>query len=248
MNLMMLLEMAAGGFGERVAIGPRDGGLTYQRLYDLAGTASRRFRDAGVEHVAMADVSSEALPIALFGAAWSDLPFVPLNYRLTDEELAALAGRIAPAITVLDPDAPGRLDGVCQLGRPTPAGGRVHVTGQGKAPLATTPGAGRGISTERPKHIERRGDRPGGSLSTAKHPLRRQGGDRPQRPHRPGEAIVGEREALGERLHGQGPALVFEAGDGGGEVVGEGEDLRRGQVVAVCVFRSTLQHVPLRGG
>ncbi|MEC9395161.1 MAG: class I adenylate-forming enzyme family protein [Actinomycetota bacterium] len=112
MNLMMLLEMAAGGFGERVAIGPRDGGLTYQRLYDLAGTASRRFRDAGVEHVAMADVSSEALPIALFGAAWADLPFVPLNYRLTDEELAALAGRIAPAITVLDPDAPGRLDGV----------------------------------------------------------------------------------------------------------------------------------------
>ena len=122
MNLMMLLEMAAGGFGDRVAVGPRAGGLTYQRLYDLAGTASRRFRDAGVEHVAMADVSSEALPVCLFGAAWADLPFVPLNYRLTDEELSALVGRIAPAVTVVDPAAPDRLHDVEDAGavpRPT---------------------------------------------------------------------------------------------------------------------------------
>jgi len=27
-NLMMLLEMAVGGFGDRVAFGPADGGLT----------------------------------------------------------------------------------------------------------------------------------------------------------------------------------------------------------------------------
>ena len=112
MNLMMLLEMAAGGFGDRVAVGPREGGLTYQRLFELSGAASRRFREAGVEHVAMADVSSEALPITLFGAAWADLPFVPLNYRLTDDELATLIGRITPATTVLDPEAAGRLDGV----------------------------------------------------------------------------------------------------------------------------------------
>ncbi|HCV33484.1 MAG TPA: AMP-dependent synthetase [Acidimicrobiaceae bacterium] len=116
MNLMMLLEMAAEGFGSRVAIGPREDGITYRQLYELAGSASRRLRDAGVQHVAMADVSSEALPITLFGAAWAGLPFVPLNYRLTDEELAALASRVAPAVTVLDPEAPDRLEGVSGAG------------------------------------------------------------------------------------------------------------------------------------
>ena len=37
MNLMMLLEMAAGGFGDRVAVGSRNGGLTFQQLFDRAG-------------------------------------------------------------------------------------------------------------------------------------------------------------------------------------------------------------------
>ena len=47
MNLMMLLEMAAGGFGDRVAIGSRDGGLTFQQLFDRAGAAAGRFREVG---------------------------------------------------------------------------------------------------------------------------------------------------------------------------------------------------------
>jgi hypothetical protein len=42
MNLMMLLEMAASGFGERVALGSRDGtGLTYEQLFDRAGRSAR---------------------------------------------------------------------------------------------------------------------------------------------------------------------------------------------------------------
>jgi len=111
MNLMMLLEMAASGFGDRVAVGPRVGGLTFQQLFDRAGAAADRFRADGAEAVAMADVSSAALPISLFGAAWADLAFVPLNYRLTDGELSTMVGRVTPAVVVLDPDAPGRLHG-----------------------------------------------------------------------------------------------------------------------------------------
>ena len=116
----MLLEMAAEGFGDRVAIGPADGGLTYRDLFDRAGAASERFRAGGSTHVAMADLSSTALPISLFGAAWADLPFVPLNYRMTDEELAVLATRISPTVVVVDPDAPDRLsglDGIDVIGR-----------------------------------------------------------------------------------------------------------------------------------
>ena len=109
---MMLLEMAAAGFGDRIAVGSLDGGLTFQQLFDRAGASADRFRAAGADAVAMADVSSAALPISLFGAAWADLPFVPLNYRLTDDELATLAGRIVPAIAVVDPSAIGRLSGL----------------------------------------------------------------------------------------------------------------------------------------
>ncbi len=116
MNLMMLLEMAADGFGDRVALGPSDGGLTYRDLYDSAGAASVRFRADGGSHVAMADLSSAALPVSLFGAAWAGLPFVPLNYRLTDDELAALASRISPAIIIVDPDSPDRLTGIDGIG------------------------------------------------------------------------------------------------------------------------------------
>ncbi len=108
---MMLLEMAAEGFGDRVAIGSADRGLTYRGLFNKAGAASERFRSGDNTHVAMADLSSVALPISLFGAAWAGLPFVPLNYRLTDEELSALTTRVSPAVVVVDPDDPDRLAG-----------------------------------------------------------------------------------------------------------------------------------------
>lgn len=107
MNLMMLLEMAASGFGDRTAVGSLDGtGLTYQQLFDQAGAAAERFGVDGVDgesidNVALVDISSPALPVALFGAAWAGKPFVPLNYRLTPAELEALAAQIAPATAVV---------------------------------------------------------------------------------------------------------------------------------------------------
>ena len=57
MNLMMLLEMAAGGFGDRVAVGSLSDGLTVKQIFDHAGAAAQRFRSANVENVAMIDLS-----------------------------------------------------------------------------------------------------------------------------------------------------------------------------------------------
>ena len=99
---MMLLEMAASGFGERVAIGSLDGtGLTYQQLFNEAGAAAEKFAADEVDNVALVDISSPALPMALFGAAWAGKPFVPLNYRLTTAELDSLAEQISPATAVV---------------------------------------------------------------------------------------------------------------------------------------------------
>ncbi|HEV8297273.1 MAG TPA: class I adenylate-forming enzyme family protein [Acidimicrobiales bacterium] len=110
MNLMMLLEMASSGFGDRVALGSRDGsGLTYQELFDRAGAAAAYFEGAGIDRVSLVDVSSPALPIALFGAAWAGKPFAPLNYRLTADELRRLAAEVAPTVTICDDHAQPKL-------------------------------------------------------------------------------------------------------------------------------------------
>ena len=102
MNLMMLLEMAAQGFGDRVAVQNGDETLTYSQLFRAAGVGAEVARASGAEHVAVLDVSSLAVPVSLFAGAWAGLPFVPLNYRLTGDELDALVARIAPSYLLTD--------------------------------------------------------------------------------------------------------------------------------------------------
>src|SRR5690606_33703065 len=98
------------GFGDRVAIGSRDGsGLTYEQLFARAGSAAAYFEGAGIERVSLVDVSSPALPIVLFGSAWAGKPFAPLNYRLTAEELRRLAHEVAPTVTVCEEQAQPKL-------------------------------------------------------------------------------------------------------------------------------------------
>ncbi|HBZ72854.1 MAG TPA: AMP-dependent synthetase, partial [Deltaproteobacteria bacterium] len=100
MNLMMLLEMAVSGFGDRVAV--RSGGeaLRYGQLFAAAGRVATEIEASGCANVALLDVNSLAVPVALFGSAWAGRPFVPLSYRLTNAELEALAERIAPSLLV----------------------------------------------------------------------------------------------------------------------------------------------------
>ena len=83
MNLMMLLEMAAEGMGDRVAVGSGDARMTYAELFEAAGRAGSRLRASGADLLAFLDISSPALPVGVFAAAWAGKPFVPLNYRLT---------------------------------------------------------------------------------------------------------------------------------------------------------------------
>ena len=109
MNIMMLLEMAASGLSDRVAIGSLADGLTYQQLFDRSGAAAASFKASDAKHVVVCDESSAAVPIALFGSAWAGLPYVPLNYRLPDQDLRALAARTSPAVAIADHSGVGRL-------------------------------------------------------------------------------------------------------------------------------------------
>ena len=115
MNLMMLLEMASSSFGERIAVKSGARELSYRSLFQAAGRAASIIADAGVERVAMLDVNSLAVPIALFASAQSGLPFAPLNYRLTAAEVERLSGQIAPALLITDAErAPTleKIDGI----------------------------------------------------------------------------------------------------------------------------------------
>jgi acyl-CoA synthetase (AMP-forming)/AMP-acid ligase II len=109
MNLVMLLEMARSGFGDRVAV--RSGGetLTFAELFAAAAGAAAALRASGARHAALLDVTSPALPVALFASAWAGTPFVPLNYRLTGAELDALLARLAPSYLVTDEVRAGAL-------------------------------------------------------------------------------------------------------------------------------------------
>jgi len=100
MNLMMLLEMAAGSFGDRVAVRNGDDSLSYAELFAAAGRAAEGIRASGASRVALLDVSSLAVPVALFGSAWAGVPFAPLNYRLTREEVERLVDEISPCYLV----------------------------------------------------------------------------------------------------------------------------------------------------
>ncbi|MCX7864514.1 MAG: acyl--CoA ligase, partial [Novosphingobium sp.] len=111
MNIALLLEMAADAAADRIGLVCEGKRWTYMELLEAARGAFEMIEQSGVDYVALLDESSEAAVIALFGAALSGVPYCPLNYRLADEDLAALFGRIAPALVVGDEERVERIAG-----------------------------------------------------------------------------------------------------------------------------------------
>ena len=112
MHLSTLLEMAVDGFGDRVAFGPRQGGMTYVELGRRATAAAALISRRRVERVGLVDVNSDAVPILVFGSALAGVPFVPLNYRLDDDHLRAIVGRTARSLLVVDDTVTTRVGAV----------------------------------------------------------------------------------------------------------------------------------------
>jgi fatty-acyl-CoA synthase len=120
MHLSMLLEMSATGFGDRIAFGSRQGGLTYAELDERARRTAAWVAGRGVDKVGLVDVNSDAVPVLLYGATLAGLPFVPVNYRLDDDQLHAILERTAPSVVIVEegvPERVGAIDGVELLSR-----------------------------------------------------------------------------------------------------------------------------------
>jgi acyl-CoA synthetase (AMP-forming)/AMP-acid ligase II len=105
--------MAADAAPDRIGLVCGARRWSYAELLDAACGAAAMFRQSGCSHVALLDESSEAGLMALFGAAMTGIPYVPLNYRLADASLVPLLDRIAPAFLIgdvarIDRIAPGK--------------------------------------------------------------------------------------------------------------------------------------------
>ena len=109
MNIALILEMAADAAADRTALICEGEHWSYAQLLQAARGACAVIEASGCHHVALLDETSEAAVIALFGAALAGIPYCPLNYRLSDESLAALMDRIAPALIIGDADRVARL-------------------------------------------------------------------------------------------------------------------------------------------
>jgi acyl-CoA synthetase (AMP-forming)/AMP-acid ligase II len=104
MNVAMLLDMAADGFGERVVAGRSEDGLTAARVRELSIGGAQLVRAAGADAIVYLAVNGPAFPVALFAAARAGVPLVPVNYRLGREQLDALLANHPHALGIADPD------------------------------------------------------------------------------------------------------------------------------------------------
>jgi len=106
-NIMMLLQMATEAFGDREAFHCEGESLTYGEFYTAVARATHLIQQSGCDNVALLCESGLVNPISLFACAWAGVPYVPLNYRLTEREIDALLSRIEPVCLLTDRDRPG---------------------------------------------------------------------------------------------------------------------------------------------
>ncbi|MBA9005428.1 class I adenylate-forming enzyme family protein [Thermomonospora cellulosilytica] len=114
MNLAMICDMVADGMGDRVLLGGRSGGLTGGRLRARATAGAAFVASAGADRLVYLGGNGPAFPVALFAAALAGVPFLPLNYRLSAEQLGDVMSRQKSPLVVTD--TPERVPGARTVG------------------------------------------------------------------------------------------------------------------------------------
>ena len=102
MNLLLLLDMAAAGREDAVAVKVGDDQLTVGELHNAVWTAAALAGDASA--LAYVGTNGLAFPIGVFAAAGVGVPFVPLNYRLGHDQLHDLLTPLGDTLVIADGD------------------------------------------------------------------------------------------------------------------------------------------------
>jgi acyl-CoA synthetase (AMP-forming)/AMP-acid ligase II len=101
-SLTLLLDLATGMVPDRIAVGRRDDGITFADLDRKARAAAARIQAEGAATLAYVGLSGPAFHTSLFAAAHAGVPAAPLNYRLSDEQLADLVDQLDAPLVVAD--------------------------------------------------------------------------------------------------------------------------------------------------
>jgi len=109
MHTALLLDMAADAAPDRLALGGRADGLTFDEVRRRARAAAAWLAGQGGETVAFLGLNGWAMPVAVFASGLLGKPFAPLNYRLPNADLNKLLARTAPSVAIVDDDMLDRL-------------------------------------------------------------------------------------------------------------------------------------------
>ena len=114
MNLAMILDMVADGMADRVLLGGRDDGITGAGLRARAAAGAAHVASTGADRLVYLGGNGPAFPVALFAATLAGVPFLPLNYRLSAEQLDEIMSRQRDPLVVTD--TPERTPGARTIG------------------------------------------------------------------------------------------------------------------------------------
>ena len=122
-----------------VVLGHARDGVRAADLLTSARRAAIHFVASGTRHVGYFGLNDDVLPVALFGAAMAGLPFVPLNYRGTDAQLANALSRIDPCLIIAGTDDQARLKACGSRELPHARFSSARADGNGRSMNAALP-------------------------------------------------------------------------------------------------------------
>ena len=102
MSISLLLEMAASGDPDRVAVVDDDQRFTMGELGDLADGGAGVIAASGAQHVVYVGAGGVLQPLLIFAAARAGKPYTPINYRLSAEAIRELVDRLPDPLVIVD--------------------------------------------------------------------------------------------------------------------------------------------------
>lgn len=102
LNLADLLNMVVETASDRVTVGSRTGGYTNADLKLQAEHGAVMLEEHGAKVVVYLAMMHPCFPVAIFASAIAGIPFIPLNYRLSDDQLGSLLVKHPDPVVITD--------------------------------------------------------------------------------------------------------------------------------------------------
>lgn len=103
--------MAAQSAPDRIILGRGEFGVSLSELLNRVSRGAACLAGFKADAIVFLGLNGPTLAAAMFSSAMLGRPFVPINYRLTDEDLRTLLARTAPSVAVVDDDMLPRVHG-----------------------------------------------------------------------------------------------------------------------------------------